>query len=248
MLNKLLATGALIITGFWGNGVIALERQTVADTTAASTVTPVMVSQGHSTVLNFVNGQYVQSVWIDNPNVLGVATDRPLCGSGGDSNGCGNASSIRLTSLNGSLGLPGRGYASNGGTTTLVTINTVGNQGAIPYQFEVTTNVPSSPVSMVVIESTSVQSESDRPDLSVLTSRIDIEKVRAGMEAAISSGQADVDSDAWRSLESFLMLVERGQSVAGAMRISAVPVRLLNALQSMGAEKTTATEDSSIEI
>ena len=247
MLKRLLTVSALIALGMT-KPAIALERQTLSDAAAQNEVQKILVARSHSTTLTMNNGQRIQSILIDNPNTLGVATDRPLCGSSGTNSGggCGNASLVRLTSLNGEIGLPGVGYTANGGTVSIVTVVTTGRQGEVVYQFEVTTNVPSAPVSLISIEPVPPQVD-ERASLAMLSADIDIEKVLAGRDHAIETDQADTESPAWAALENFLALVKGGQSVTGAARVSGVPIRLLNALENMAAD-TTATEDPSVEI
>ncbi|MEO1349086.1 MAG: hypothetical protein AAFW84_09850 [Cyanobacteria bacterium J06635_15] len=240
-LTSLAAFLSFLLGGTTDFSAIALERMEI-DTQAAQERVPVItVPGGHSVVLSFDNGQYIHSIWLDDQSILGIATDRPLCGDeNANDSECGFARTIRLQRLSGQLDLSGPSFSTNVGEATLLTVITTDNRGDNPqtYQFlaDTTAQAPSN-VSYVSIVPASAQA----PDsLSILQERLqersganyDIEAIKTGREVAIAQGLANQASQAWLALENFIDLVENnGYQINVAISESAVSIELLDELQ-----------------
>ncbi|EDX82586.1 hypothetical protein S7335_1290 [Synechococcus sp. PCC 7335] len=220
----------------WANVAKALTRQEIPSNRALSSVSEITVPRGHSVVLQFQNDRYIQSLWIDDPRIVGIATDRPLCSQNNGSQ-CGFATSARLTQLNGSLDLPGANFVDGNGLSTLVSVSTTNRSGTNPqiYQFQLNlVTAQAASTSLVSVVPTS-QSDANNTDslLRLIRPDYDLEKVKAGKELALERGLADVDSSAWTALENFLILTDDGIAIEEAIAATGVPVELLAELERM---------------
>ena len=217
----------------------ALTKIEITEQIAQATVPEIDVPSGHSVLLNFENGRYIQSILIDDPSILGLATDRALCTSQSSSSSCGFASAVRLTQLSGSIDLPGASFSQGNGLATVISVVTTDRSGANSeiYQFLVnTTGSVTSNVSMISIVS---NANGGDQDLSATRSRVsrtdfDLYSIEAGRRSAISQGLADTDSEPWQALERFLELVEAGQSITEAISQTGVSTVLLGELERIG--------------
>ncbi|MEM6453185.1 MAG: hypothetical protein AAF703_23070, partial [Cyanobacteria bacterium P01_D01_bin.105] len=222
----------------------ALGRTQLPTEQALETVPKIVVPVGHSVVLSFDNDQYIQSLWIDDPSILGVTTNRPLCGSQQRIGECGFATSIRLTQLAGHLDLPGTSFVRGEGRATLITVSTTGADGGGDqlYQFLLELSdaptVEASLVSIVANEQIPAAAPQTPPTLAALQrsrqSAYDIAQVERGRDMAVVQGLANVDSQAWQDLEEFLRLTGNGVGVSAAMSQSGVLPILLKELERMG--------------
>jgi hypothetical protein len=225
--------------------VKALEKIEITEDIAQGTVPEISVPGGHSVLLNFENDRYIQSVLIDDPRILGVATDRALCIGQSTGGGCGFASAMRLTQISGGLDLPGVSFSQGNGLATVVSVMTTDRSGddSEVYQFLVNTTGSSSDVSMISIVPSSQQPVETEVSSSLgrntTRSSFDISQIKAGRQSAIDQGLADTDSDSWLALEEFIGLVEEGESVANAIAKTEVPVALLTELERMGSISAT---------
>ena len=211
---------------------LTLERIQLEDSVALDRVPEVVVPGGHSVVLSFKNNQFIQSVWLDDPSILTLTTDRQLCIGGAiDIEQCGFSQFIRLTMVNRAsavnaplVELNGPSFSSGGGESTLLTVITTDGAGMNRqvYQFTVVTTLIRTPnISLVEIV----------PSRQGLT----IAAIKNGAVFALANGSADRRSDDWQRLELFVELVEaRGRSISSAIRESNVSVQLLNYLQELG--------------
>jgi hypothetical protein len=223
------------------NPANALEKIEITENIAQETVPEISVPGGHSVLLNFENDRYIQSILIDDPAILGVATDRALCMGQSTGGSCGFASAMRLTQISGGLDLPGSSFSQGNGLATVVSVMTTDRNGdnSEVYQFLInTTGSVSSNVSMVSIVPASQQpiETSSSPSLGGLSTRsnFDISQIKAGRQSAMDQGMADTGSDSWRALEEFIGLVEDGESIANAITQTEVPVTLLTELERIG--------------
>ena len=238
-LSSLAALTAAFNVSF-SSAAIALTRQDISSQTALSSVPEITVPEGHSVVLQFQNDHYIQSLWIDDPTILGIATDRPLC-SGFNDNRCGFATSVRFTQLSGDIALPGASFANDSGLSTLVSISTTNRAGNNPliYQFLVNTvSSQTADISIVTITpnrqaATQVAEDNTTALLRSIRPNYDLDKIRHGRELAVRQGIADTASEAWIALESFLVLTDSGASIASAIQATEVPLRLLAELERM---------------
>ena len=218
----------------------ALTKLEITDRTARETVPEIIVPGGHSVLLSFNNDRYIQSILIDDPSILGVATDRTLCGGQSASSGCGFATAMRLTQLSGGIDLPGASFSSGGGLATIVSVVTTDRTGGDSeiYQFLVnTTGTVTSDISMVSIVPSSGSTNRQPTDSLLENTRrndFDLPKIESGQRSAIQQGIADTNSEAWQALEQFLELTDKGQSVSDAIAESGVPTALLGELERMG--------------
>lgn len=219
----------------------ALTRIEIDDTTATTSVPTLEVPRGHSVVLSLDNGQYIQAIWIDDPSLVGVATDRPLCSGGTSAQNCGSASVVRLTSLGGSIDLPGASFGQGNGTATVMTLITTdaGGTNRQTYQFTVNAITGRSDVSHVAITPTITTSPSSaQPRVNIQALRdiktFDIDAVRTGRDIVLANGRANTNSLAWQNLESFLSLLEQNPDVESAASSSGVNRALLAELERTG--------------
>ncbi|MEO1396010.1 MAG: hypothetical protein AAFV90_24195 [Cyanobacteria bacterium J06634_5] len=231
-------------TLLWAMPSLALTRTEIDDSTAMSTVPTVTVPGGHSVVVSFDNNRFIQSLWIDDPAILGATTNRPLCGQQAASNGCGFATAVRLTQLTGALDLPGTSFRQSNGLATLVSVSTTNAQGTDPriYQFTVNTtgNTTSNTSLVSIVPSRDTTNASSTDTLQALRrpgrGRYNLSEIRSGHGTAITRGIADVESDAWLALEEFLIMTDEGISIAKAINDSGVPAALLTELERLGGE------------
>ena len=205
----------------------ALERLTLGTPEALSGVPEIIVPSGHSVVLEFKNGHFIQSVWVDDQSILAVATERPLCprAGGRSTDSCGFASLLRLRRLSGALAIPGTSFSQGGDPSTVLTVLTTDRAGGNPqtYQFTVvTTDQRPSPYSHISILPTQSRQA------------YDLNAIERGIQVAIRDGLADHDSIEWSRLNRFLQLVQSQVPMALAMDHSAVSPELLQALERLG--------------
>jgi len=217
----------------------ALTKIEITEQVAQATVPEINVPGGHSVLLNFENGRYIQSILIDDPSILGIATDRALCTSQSSSSSCGFASAMRLTQLSGSINLPGASFSQSNGLATVVSVVTTDRSGTNSeiYQFLVnTTGSVTSNVSMISIVSNVSGNDQNLPIIRERVSRTDFDlySIKAGRRSAISQGLADTESEAWQALERFLDLAEAGQSITEAILQTGVSTVLLGELERIG--------------
>ncbi|MGB3766576.1 MAG: hypothetical protein WA947_08450 [Phormidesmis sp.] len=232
-----LAAATLLAIAFPANALTKIE---ITEQTAQETVPEINVPGGHSVLLNFENGRYIQSILIDDPRILGVATDRALC-TGQSSGDCGFASAVRLTQLSGAIDLPGASFSQGNGLATVVSVMTTDRSGqdSEVYQFLVnTTGSVTSNVSMVSIVPSTGAEDQDvyLPDISASSGRtdFDLSSIEAGHGSALSQGLANTESEAWQALEQFLKLVEDGTSITEAITRTGVSTVLLGELERIG--------------
>lgn len=230
----------------WSSAAQALARQEISTDTALSNVSEITVPRGHSVVLQFQNDHYIQSLWIDDPTVVGIATDRPLCGQTG-SNQCGYASSARLTQLSGAVALPGTSFSTQDGVSTLVNVSTTNRSGTNPqiYQFKLNiVEASTASTSLVAVVRDGGRSENYTNSLlRSIRPNYNLEKVRIGRDMAIQQGIADTNSSAWLALENFLSMTQRGIGVEAAIDATEVSIELLAELERM-VELTPSPADS----
>lgn len=234
---------ASTLISFFPDVAKANSKIRIPDTTFDNDSQIVNLSSGHSTTIQLDNGRYISSVWIDDPGLLGVATDRPLCeGGGNSSNNCGFAQTIRLVPVGG-LDIPGQSYYTPSGMVTLLTMIVTDRSGnnRDAYQFEVRFTGVSGGVSMLSIVP---ESQGNAPARNLtLPNRMailsgNLTPLRNGMAAAIAAGQADESSDAWSNLLTFIDLVEEGDiTIVEAIRESRVNTRLISALEGMSSSE-----------
>lgn len=221
---------------FWSSTAQALARQEISTDTALSNVSEITVPRGHSVVLQFQNDHYIQSLWIDDPTIVGIATNRPLCGQTG-SRQCGYASSARLTQLSGAVALPGTHFSSQDGVSTLVSVSTTNRSGTNPqiYQFKLNiVNASTASTSLVaVVPDRSRSEEYTNSLLRSIRPNYDLEKIRTGRDMAVQQGIADTNSSAWLALENFLSMTQRGIGIEAAIDATAVSIELLAELERM---------------
>ena len=236
-----------LLLGF-SSSAIAANRIKLKTSDALNQVIPVNVPVGHSVTLNFNNDQYIQTIWVDDPALLGVATDRALCATRRASGDCGFASAVRLIQLNGSIVLPGVSYQGIGGRTSLVTITTTDSAGANAeiYQFEIAASGASQASAslisivpdIVTIERQETRQETAEPSISqrVRSQRpLNISRIREGRAMAIEQGIADLTSEAWQAFEKFIELSkDENFSISEAIVETGVPISLLHELNRMG--------------
>ena len=243
IVGRLLRTAAMValIGGALTLPANALTRIEIDDTTATTSIPTLEVPRGHSVVLTLDNGQYIQAIWVDDPSILGIATDRPLCSGGTSAQNCGSASVVRLTSLGGSIDLPGASFGQGNGTATVITLITTdaGGTNRKTYQFTVNAITGRSDVSHVTITPTITTSPSStQPRGNIQAFReiesFDIDAVRAGRDIVLANGRANTNSIAWRNLEFFLSLLEQNQDVESAATNSGVNRALLVELERTG--------------
>lgn len=238
-MRKILGLGLAALLLAIARPVSALTKIEISEQTAQETVQEIAVPGGHSVLLNFENNRYIQSILIDDPSILGVATDRALCVGQSAGSGCGFASAVRLTQLSGGIDLPGSSFRQGNGLATVISVMTTDRSGqnSEVYQFLVnTTGSVSTNVSMIsIVPSASVN---DLPESDLLASvgrtNFDLQGVAAGRENAISQGLANTKSDAWQALERFLELTADGESIAEAIARTGVSTDLLAELERMG--------------
>lgn len=242
-MRKLLAMLVVGSVLFTQKPAKAVGETTIVDDIARSSVTDLSVPTGHSVVVSFENDRYIQSIWIDDPAILGVATDRALCtpsNQGGSS--CGFASIARLTQLTGAIDLPGSNFSNGNGQITMVTFVTTDRSGENSelYQFMITA-VPSSTANsslVSIIQSqpreAAIPGDARSMQRSAVMRNYDINLIKRGRNRALSSGLADVESEAWNSLEDFISNVDNGMSPREAVGETGVSPSLLLELQQMG--------------
>ena len=234
---RLLAVLSVTACLSWANVAKALTRQEIPSNRALNNVSEITVPRGHSVVLQFQNDRYIQSLWIDDPRIVGIATDRPLCGQIGGSQ-CGFATSARLTQLNGSLDLPGSSFVDGNGLSTLVSVSTTNRNGTNPeiYQFQLNlVTAQTAGTSLVSVVPNSPRNAPNNADslLRSIRPNYDLEKVKAGRDLAVEQGLADVNSNAWAALENFLILTDDGIDIEEAIAATEVPIDLLAELERM---------------
>ena len=239
-MRKILGLGLAAILLASASPANALTKIEITEQTAQETVSEINVPGGHSVLLNFQNGQYIQSILIDDPSILGVATDRALC-TEQSSSGCGFASAMRLTQLSGGIDLPGTSFRQGNGLATVVSVMTTDRSGGDSeiYQFLVnTTGSVTSNVSMVTIVPSADVVDGDHTVSDLLASvgrlNFDLSSINAGRRSAISQGLADTKSEAWQALERFMALTEEGASITEAIARTGVSTALLSELERMG--------------
>ncbi|NJM98896.1 MAG: hypothetical protein HC800_18630 [Phormidesmis sp. RL_2_1] len=243
IVSHLLGTAATVVLlgGALTIPASALTRIEIDDITAATSISTLEVPRGHSVVLTLDNGQYIQAIWIDDPSLLGIATDRPLCadGTSTSSQNCGSASVVRLMSLGGSIDLPGTSFGQGNGTATVMTLITTdaGGTNRKTYQFTINAITGRSDISHVVITPTLgsdyAQSRVDVQAFRDIRS-FDIDAVRVGREIVLANGRANTSSVAWQNLEHFLALLDQNQDVESAAADSGVNRALLVELEHKG--------------
>ncbi len=235
MKKLLIGAVAVAIPWLWSFPASALTRTEIAADTAIKTVPEIVVPGGHSVVLSFENDQYIQAIWVDDPAILGVATDRPLCDETASNGGCGFASSARLTRLNGALSLPGSSFSQGDGLATLITVITTNANGDRRQTYQFLANTTSSSTSNVSLVSIVPAMSASRLESPLrLPGEYSVTSIRSGRNIALDQGIADVDSAAWRALEAFISMVDSGTDTQQAIRESQVPTSLLSELQQMG--------------
>ena len=241
-MNRSLLSGLVVsLSLLWALPSIALTRTEIDDSTAMSSVPTITVPGGHSVVVAFDNDRFIQSLWIDDPAILGATTNRPLCGQQTASSGCGFATAVRFTQLTGSLNLPGASFRQSNGLATLVSVSTTNAEGSDPqiYQFTInTTGEVTSNASLVTIIPNRGTANSGSTDVLRRPGqgRYDLDGIRAGHGTAITRGIADIESAAWLALEDFLVMTDSGMSVSEAISRSSVPASLLSELERLGTE------------
>lgn len=223
----------------------ANSKVRIPDTTFEDNAQIINLSNGHSTIIQLANGKYISSVWIDDPGLLGAATDRPLCEGGGNSSGdCGFAQTVRLVPADG-LDIPGQSYYTPNGMVTFINliVNDANGNDRDVYQFEVRFTGISGGVSLLSIVP---GSERNTPSNTLtLPNRMqilsgDLDPLRAGMANAIASGRADESSDAWKNLLRFVDLIEAGDTtIVEAIRESDVNTRLISELEKMSSSESS---------
>ena len=209
---------------------LALQPMQLEDATVQASVPELTVPDGHTVVVSFENDEFIQLIWVDDPGILGITTDRPLCRADVDSATCGYATLLRLRQLESTLPLPGSHFATDAGRSTLVSVATTDSAGAnqAVYQFQVTlTADPSASSSLVSIVS-------PQPPSTGIGALYDIEQIRTGRTLALSQGLADIESSEWQAFEAFMALVDEDAPLAQAILESNVSPRLLQALQELG--------------
>lgn len=242
MKNAFSAVIAAVFISLFPLSAEAASRIRVPDSTFEDSAYTVNISNGHNTVIQLSNGLFISSVWIDDPSILGVATDRPLCEDGSNSNNCGFVQLIRLTAING-VDIPGQSFSTSGGRITLLNLIVTdrnGNNRQL-YQFEVKLAGSSNGVSVISIVPDGTRGVA-RENLT-LPNRLRILSgnlipLRNGMAAAIAVGRADESSDAWANLLKFIELMESGDiTVVEAIRESQVSTRLIATLEEMSSSE-----------
>lgn len=220
----------------------ALSRVDIETQTALSSVPQVTVPTGHSVVLDFKNGDYIQSIWIDAPSLVGLTTNRPLCSTASSSD-CGFATSLRLTQLTGSLNLPGVSYADDG-LNTIISIQTTDRNGGNANIYQFVVNAISAATADATLISIVPAAPAEEPESVLSTLRrqqrpqsFDLAAIRIGKAYARTSAQADMASEAWAQLETFMELAET-LPIAEAIARSGVSIELLSALQRFGDAST----------
>ncbi|MEO0644900.1 MAG: hypothetical protein AAFZ17_01890 [Cyanobacteria bacterium J06650_10] len=232
----LIALGLISLPMILSSPAKALSKITVED--PIDSVTEISVPTGHNVVLSFENNRYVQAVWIDDPSILGIATDRALCGQGGG-NGCGYATTLRLTRLTGAnTALQGASFQQGNGRVTVLNVITTNASGGDnqTYQFAISVggNSGISQVSIVPQSTPDPSSINRRLAANVDVSQLDIASVRSGMQVALDEGRANTSSAAWIALEQFIELVEAGSQHSDAALQTGVSSRLLIELERIG--------------
>lgn len=221
------------------NPAAAAGRREISDREFATSVPNIDISSGQNVVISFDNDRYIQTIWIDDPALLGVATDRPLC-SGGSSRGqgCGFAQTLRFTRLSGGLDLPGASFGTHNGRATMVTILTTDANGRDRQSYQVqVTAIDGGEVPSLVSITTGRQETTEARIDRFRQQTFSIEKIARGRNVALEQGMADIQSEAWQRLESFMALVERGTSTREALGESGVDARLLFELEKLGSSE-----------
>ena len=243
-MKKLLVGISVLAMTLISSPAFSLTRQQVSDLTLTSRTERINLSNGHSVTLSMDNGKFIQSVWIDDPSLLGVASDRPFCDANANANNCGNIRLLRLVSLSGALNLPGLNYQTDNGRATLMTIIATDANGgdSEAYQFEIVMAGSSGGVSRVSIvpEQVKVPSRAAariRPAFSG-----DIVAVELGMQQVMAEGRARTDSVHWENLQEFIETVNDGEAIGDAITQTGVSRELLAELESIG--KSQISESS----
>ncbi|MGC1219911.1 MAG: hypothetical protein WA883_20760, partial [Phormidesmis sp.] len=156
---------------------------------------------------------------------------------------CGFATSLRLTQLTGSLNLPGVSYADDG-LNTIISIQTTDRNGGNANIYQFVVNAISAATADATLISIVPAAPAEEPESILSTLRrqqrpqsFDLAAIRIGKAYARTSAQADMASEAWAQLETFMELAET-LPIAAAIARSGVSIELLSALQRFGDAST----------
>ncbi|MEM9946142.1 MAG: hypothetical protein AAF810_08775 [Cyanobacteria bacterium P01_D01_bin.36] len=244
MKHQLLALCIATVASFSAHPYVkALERTIIDDETAKTSVPVINVPSGHNVVVTMDNNQYIQSIWIDDPSILGVATDRPLCADGTRASNCGSATAMRLTQLSGAINLPGASFRQGHGLATVLTVLTTDSTGRSRETYQFTVNITNSPsaISHIAISSSSPQTAlRDAVPPVIAANALDFSAIKNGRDIALSTERANTDSPAWLRLEDFIQRVDNGSEMSEAARESEVSLRLLSELERIGSAQLSS--------
>ena len=224
-----------VVPAYAGLPVKSIYSSRAEGSGGATSLASITVWPGYGTNLSLIpTGEVVRKAWLDNPSRIVLDSDGGLTGGGGQNSG---SQVLHLKQIQ-PLDIPGITKAPS----TMLTLIVDGPSGKKIYQFQV----------IVAKGSPQYHTLSVLPNSKPLTSitassdtGVSVEDVRQGLQFAISKGWARSNSRLIPQVQSFISLVQNGETTKAASGSSGISMALVSRLESLGKQSTVAVKDSS---